>query len=600
MAYILLENRKTQCGQKNSHYFHGAYERIHCNRPDEVRDCLRKIDAARRAGKYLVGYISYEVGFCLHAKLTPLLQQSFNYALVDFYVFAKHELLSQAEVGQLLQDLTEIDSSEAFIYDINYNFDYNNYATKLAKIKAYLRDGETYQVNFTGQYDFFLQGNLVNLYKQLRERQKVEFAALFNCKDVQVLSLSPELFFAKRGESLFAKPMKGTLSRTHDDSINAINQDRLLNDAKIIAENMIIVDLIRNDLSIIAQPQSVHVPKLFAIEEYETVYQMTSTVACKVDKEKNFSDIITAIFPCGSITGAPKLRTMQIIKELEQRDRKLYTGAIGYITPANDMCFNVAIRTIQFTGNQGEMGVGGGIVHDSVIRDEYHEVAVKAKFLTELPLPFNLIECFLYESEGGFRYLNQHLQRLCNSARFFSFQFSKNIILCKLQQVAKNLNSNHRYKIKLILRQNGDCQVVTYKLDDELIKPKIKLAVINFDTEKNILLQHKTDAKSVRDFYDKVLQREITKHDLFDVIFINKNGLITEGSKANIFIAKQGKIFTPPVTCGLLPGIMRKNFIERYPQIQEVCLRKEDVISADKIWITNSVRGIVEAELVND
>ncbi len=388
MAYILLENRRTSGDQKNSHYFHGKHTRISCTRPEDVKDCLSKIEDLRQSGKYLVGYISYEASYCLNKMILPSYQHSSDHPLLDFYIFENHELLTQAEVGYLLENMAaEKLDNEAFIYNLEFNLDQDRYAACLTQIKQHIKDGETYQVNFTGKYSFQLQGCPIQLYQKLRERQKVEFGALFNCEDFQLLSLSPELFFEKRGEYFRSKPMKGTTSRSENSIVDTQNKNKLVSDPKIIAENMIIVDLIRNDLSIIAQPKSVCVPELFEIEAYETVYQMTSTITCTVNKNISFGEIISSIFPCGSITGAPKIRTMQIIRELEQHDRGIYTGAIGYITPENDMCFSVAIRTLHLRNGKCQMGIGGGIVHDSIIKDEYEEIKVKARFLTELAVP---------------------------------------------------------------------------------------------------------------------------------------------------------------------------------------------------------------------
>lgn len=385
--YVLLENRKTQIGQANSHYFYGHYARIRCHDPKEVKSCLASIDAARRRGKYLVGYLAYEAVYGLHEILSPLYSPDADFPLIDFYIFDNHHLLTQTDAGHLLKEFDQKTNNPAFIRQLKFNYDFDYYAACLKEIKKYIKDGETYQLNFTGKYRFQLEGSPLSLYRMLRDQQKVEFSALFAGAEKQILSFSPELFFAKKGDYLQAKPMKGTMPRESDPNVDGENKRRLLDDEKILAENMIIVDLIRNDLSVIAQPGSVNVPKLFELEEYETVYQLTSTIACRVDKEITFAAIIDALFPCGSVTGAPKLRTMQIIRALERQNRGVYTGAIGYITPENDMCFSVAIRTLCLNAGRGVMGVGGGIVYDSVIEDEFAEIHTKARFLTALATP---------------------------------------------------------------------------------------------------------------------------------------------------------------------------------------------------------------------
>jgi para-aminobenzoate synthetase/4-amino-4-deoxychorismate lyase len=599
VAYILLENRKTADNQANSHYFYGDSTRISCTQPEQVKTCLQKIEEARQLGRYLVGYISYEASYCLNPSIVSSYQNEFNRPLVDFYQFDKHELLTQAEVDVLLKKMAKkYAHNEAFIYNIGLNFDLASYTAQLEKIKKHIKDGETYQVNLTGKYKFQFQGAPIQLYRLLRDRQKVEFSAVFNCEQVQLLSFSPELFFEKRAAHFRAKPMKGTMPRSMDSIIDASNQARLTQDPKIIAENMMIVDLLRNDLSVIAQPGSVNVPKLFEVEKYETLYQMTSTVSCKVDKNIAFGDIMTAIFPCGSITGAPKVRTMQIINALEKQDRGIYTGAIGYITPQNDMCFNVAIRTLDLSHQRGEMGVGGGIIDDSIAQDEFEEIKTKARFLTELATPFNLLECFLYDAKLGFRYIDDHLERLHKSAITFNFSFSKQAIFEKLITLQKELDPAYQYKIKLVLQKNGVFDISSIKIKPGTKSHKIKVLNDRIKTAANVLFQHKTDAKTVRGFYDQSLAQANLHAQLFDVVFTNEQGFITEGSKSNIFISKKGEISTPAITCGVLPGVMRHKFIAQHPHTKETLITKQDLIAADIIWMSNSVVGIVQVTLI--
>lgn len=598
MAYILLENRKTMMDQANSHYFHGKHTRIHCYKPEAVQDCLKDIEKARQLGKYIVGYIAYEASYGLHQKIFPAYQNSSHRPLINFYIFENHEILTQQNVNALLKEkISENFSKETFIHHLALSFDLNSYTASLEKLKRHIQDGDTYQVNFTGKYTFRLQGSPLQLYQALREKQKVAFSALFHCEETKLLSFSPELFFEKKGAYFHSKPMKGTMPRSNNPLIDTKNRHQLASHPKTIAENIIIVDLIRNDLSKIAQPKSVHVPQLLEVEQYETVYQMTSTVQCKVDPEIRFSDIISSLFPCGSVTGAPKIRTMQIIRALEQKDRGVYTGAIGYITPQNDMCFNVAIRTLHLDDNQnGEMGVGGGITYDSHFEEEFEEAKLKAKFLTGLGVPFDLIECFLYEGGVGFRYLDEHLARLHTSAHIFNFTFSKQAILDKLRKIESTMDT--AYKIKIVLQKNGNFTISPTKFDAQSVQRKIKICSDRIKTENNILFNHKTTAKSVRAFYDASLARENRDNALFDIVFLNEQGFITEGSKSNIFISKQGNILTPPISCGILPGIMRKNFIAEHPQTKEVCITEKDLITADTIWITNSVIGAIQVDLL--
>ena len=251
-------------------------------------------------------------------------------------------------------------------------------------MKQHIVAGDTYQVNLTAKYTFNVKGSSLGLYNSLRARQKVAYSAWFKMPEYEILSLSPELFFSKIKHKIYTKPMKGTMPRASDLTQDKANQHFLLTDLKSRAENTMIVDLLRNDLSAISKPGSVHVQKLLEVESYETVHQMTSSIESEVAVDLSFSAIINALFPCGSITGAPKRRTMEIIHEMEPAPRGIYTGAMGYITPQNDMCFNVPIRTVLCRGSQGELGVGGGIVHDSTLQSEFEELKLKAQFLTRL------------------------------------------------------------------------------------------------------------------------------------------------------------------------------------------------------------------------
>ncbi len=600
MAYVLLENRKTLCEQANSHYFHGSYTRICCTTFDTLQSSLDKVDEARRSGKYLVGYIAYEASYGLNEKIVSGYQYTSHRPLLDFYCFEYHELLTQEEVACLLEKLTAKDECQtSFIYNAKLSFNTEQYISCLDKIKTYIIEGETYQVNFTGKYRFRLHGSALDLYIKLRERQKVEFAALFFGENFQLLSLSPELFFEKKSDHLRSKPMKGTMPRAHDKNQDMENKVRLVTDPKIIAEHMIVVDLIRNDLSMIAQEKTVQALHLFEIETYETVYQMTSTITCNIDKDLAFSHIISSLFPCGSITGAPKIKTMQIIRELEQQDRSIYTGAIGFITPDNDMCFNVAIRTLYIEDNAGECGVGGGIVHDSIIQEELEEVKTKANFFMDLATPFNLIECFLYDAKIGFRYLDAHLQRLFRSAEFFNFRYFEQAICDDLVLLTKTLDARYPYKIKLVLQKHGAYNITSFKLEQQNLKNKVQIYDDKISTYDNILFNHKTDVASIRGYYNRVLKQKNAYDNLFDIIFVNKDGYVTEGSKSNVFMLKGELLLTPALDCGVLPGIMREKFLEMYPQTKEAYITTEDLMKADKIWMTNSIVGIVAVSLIH-
>ncbi|MFN3234976.1 MAG: chorismate-binding protein, partial [Gammaproteobacteria bacterium] len=424
----------------------------------------------------------------------------------------------------------------------------------------------------------------------LREQQKVEYAALFLFDESPIISLSPECFFKKEETKITVKPMKGTAPRGRTPHEDAEQKNFLKNDEKNRAENIIIVDLLRNDLSRIAEPHSVQTTRLFDIETYETLLQMTSTITANIRKELPIATILKHLFPCGSITGAPKIRTMEILRELEKTPREIYTGTIGFITPDNDMHFNVAIRTLLLNqDNTGELGIGGGIIYESDSEKEYEEILLKAKFLTNLN--FQLIECFLFDK--NYRYLDDHLTRLKSSANTFCFSFDEKMIRKKLDQLKSFLDPKQQYKIKLSLNKKGEAQLTTDKISLEPRNKKIALANITMNS-KDAILQHKTTAAHIRGIYDKALDQ--TSH--YDVIFTNEKNEITEGARHNIFIEKDGSLYTPPITSGCLPGIMREKILtDSHYRCEEKVLTPEDLKTADKIYLTNSVRGMLEVDL---
>ncbi|MDF1646985.1 MAG: aminodeoxychorismate synthase component I [Legionellaceae bacterium] len=361
--------------------FSEALEEIVCWHADSFYTALEQLDAFRCKGYYLAGCLSYEAGYILRG--LPHLLEAPTFPLLHFFAFKAPEKLTSSAIHAFL-GASELKASSVGVQNIKLNMTACEYETAFARVKQHIRAGDTYQVNLTAKYVFDLLGSSCDLYTLLRERQKVAYSARIEMPDYEILSFSPELFFSKIKHKMYAKPMKGTMPRAADTLQDKANQDFLVTDVKSRAENTMIVDLLRNDLSGISKLSSVQVSKLLEVETYETVHQMTSSIESDVDVDLNFSEVIQALFPCGSITGAPKRRTMEIIDDLEAEPRHVYTGAIGYITPDNDMCFNIPIRTLLCRGTQGELGVGGGIVHDSTLQSEFEELQLKARFFTGL------------------------------------------------------------------------------------------------------------------------------------------------------------------------------------------------------------------------
>lgn len=588
--YILLENTKST--EDDALLFEHPMEEIICRDGRQLHECLQRIDALRRQGYYLAGYVSYEAGYFLVDKKDFITNQTEHndVILLHMYAFKDVVKIAQTEVNEYFKQL---DVGDAQLKNITFGLSQADYAKGFDVIQKNIKDGNTYQINFTTKFKFDCEGRDLALYQSLRARQKVEFGAILKFSEYSVLSISPELFFKKHGQRIESKPMKGTFARHSDPIQDQAVIDFMRHDDKTLSENVMIVDLIRNDMSRITQPGSVSVKNLFEIQSYETVHQMISTVTGKVDSDISVETIFTNLFPCGSITGAPKISTMQIIESLEKEPRGVYTGAIGYITPENDMCFNVPIRTVVLNHDgQAELGVGGGIIHGSVCEEEYNECLLKAKFLTSIQT-YQLIESMLWDAQSqAIVRLDKHIERLEKSARSLNFSLD-------VEQVRRSLTDlvNHipvDSKIRILVHKAGKYEMTHSPID----APSLETKYIQLSTQKmdanNILLRHKTTERQV---YDEEFAKA-SNNGCYDVLFMNVHDEITECSRHNIFIVKDGQWYTPPIDAGLLGGVKRAELIEELAdQCTVKSLKLDDVLSADQIFLTNSVRGLVEVKL---
>lgn len=380
--FILLEDRTSHTASNLAWYFSNPVEDVVCLKSCDLLASLERIDELKNCGYYLAGFISYEASYFLQKPFSAAdLHIDASFPLLHFKAFKRAQRLPVADVERLLNKNA---ASDVRISHLSLNCSAADYVAKFNTIKQFMRDGHTYQVNLTAKYQFELEGCPIQLYQQLRQRQKVPYSALLHFNEYQILSLSPELFFRKTGGVIQVEPMKGTMPRDENGDQDDKNKAFLTTDPKSIAENTMIVDLLRNDLSSLSNPGTVDVLSLLQVSSYETLHQMTSKIQGQVNPDLAFKRIITQLFPCGSITGVPKRRTLEIINGIEQSPRNIYTGAIGYITPNNDMCFSVAIRTILLRNGRGELGVGGGIVYDSRVHDEFEELKLKARFFTKM------------------------------------------------------------------------------------------------------------------------------------------------------------------------------------------------------------------------
>lgn len=585
MSFIFLHTAKTDRANKDSYLFTDPIEIIFCHHPRELPICFQKIENALNGGFYISGFLSYDAGYYLSL---PLLRpKTFSFPLCWFGVF-KAPRLYQTELPGFL-------SSQRLAYSISHNHinvSPHYYLKTIEKIKEYIRCGDTYQVNYTFKNKFHFSGDPSTLYATLSEIQPVSYSAYIDTDNLQILCFSPELFFRKTGSRIIMKPMKGTWPRTPLRGDSRSNKQRFYKDEKNRAENVMITDLIRNDLGRIAQCGSVQVKKLCAVETYPTLLQMTSTVESSIPSRIPFQEIFKNLFPSGSVTGAPKIRTMQIIRELEKEERKIYTGAIGLITPERKAVFNVAIRTILLEKGRGELGIGGGITIGSDAHEEFKEAQLKAKFF--MAGDFRLIETILWTYAKGFFLLPLHLRRLKKSARYFSFTYAEQKIQAALAQKEKEFAAHTPYRVRLLLSRSGDVQP-EYTLifqEKSIGQPKVKLSSHKTDS-RNTFLYHKTTQRAL---YNSEYKKAVAQR-YFDVLFTNEKGELTEGAISNIFIRKGTQYYTPPVRCGLLPGVFRQHFLQTHRTVKEKVLFAEDLLSADEIILTNSVRGCVSVKL---
>ncbi|WP_245409413.1 aminodeoxychorismate synthase component I [Methyloceanibacter sp. wino2] len=472
------------------------------------------------------------------------------------------------------------------------------YGRAFRTVQDYIAAGDVYQINLTQKYLFDFEGDPTALYAALRRRQLVAYGALIETPDLAVLSLSPELFFRRENQQLSTRPMKGTAPRGRTPREDARLKTWLAMDEKQRAENLMIVDLLRNDLARVSRIGSVEVTDLFTVETYRTVHQMTSGITSELRSDMELADMLGALFPCGSITGAPKVRAMEIIREVEKEPRGIYTGAIGTIAPSGECQFNVAIRTAVLSDGRGEMGIGGGIVADSKEDSEHAECLLKAQFLTESGGPFELIETLRWQSERGYHLLERHLLRLQASAAHFGYRYDRNTVVAALEAEADKITSPVAM-VRLLLFEDGTVQVSSREIELPT-KDTVWRFVISDQRvdETDPFFYHKTTR---RQFYDGEMERQKDLTGCDEVVFLNKRGELTEGTRTNLFVERDGRLFTPALRCGLLPGTLREELLD-LPRAaaSEAVLTEADLKQADRVYLGNSVRGLVRAELLQD
>jgi len=587
---FLYDNREDQ-GISKSYLFIEPVEIITCSDVSSLNNCFLRLESYLSQGYYAAGFLSYEAGIFFEDVLSRGIKLENNFPLFWFGIYREPLIFESSMIKEALKQ----ERGEYAIRRGRFNTNLKDYSNDISKIKRYIRQGDTYQINYTIKYKFSLQGSIDSLFYELCRKQHVHYAAFIDTGSHKILSLSPELFFKRDKNKIILKPMKGTIDRGLNLSDDNAKSAELQGSFKNRAENIMIVDLIRNDIGRVSPGGSVNTKSIFDVEKYDTLFQMTSTVSARLKKGLAWYELFRSIFPSGSVTGAPKIRTMQIIGTLEKEPRNVYTGSIGFMSPDKTGTFNVAIRTILFdkkTG-QAEMGIGSGIVWDSEAAKEYEECKLKAKFLTEKYTGFELFETMLWRYPGRFFILNYHLDRLEQSAAYFGFMFDKNNIIERLKEEAGSFDKSKEYRVRLVLHKDGNVKIEARVLSVSG-GPK-RIAFSNKKTNSgDCFLFHKT---TKREFYEEEYARYKRK-GFFDVIFANEKNEITEGAISNIFVKKNGIYYTPPISCGLLCGTFRSHLINagKIP-IKEKILHKDDIIKADRIYLTNALRGMVEVKL---
>ncbi len=541
----------------------------------------------RLIDKGYFGYslINYEAGFLFEDKLAEL--QKNDEKLIQFFFFEK-DAVKRFKSSKIIFDNYSNDYS---IADFKLNRNENQFVKDIFKIKKFIKAGDTYQVNYTVQSEFNFQGSYSSFFQKLLFNQSARYSAFINNDKNYIISLSPELFFHQKGKNIVSQPMKGTIRRGSTGNIDKISENELKTSEKNLAENVMIVDLIRNDLGRICKYGSVKAPKLFRIEKYESLFQMVSKVKGKLRKNTTILDILSNIFPCGSISGAPKIRTMEIINEIEKRERGIYTGSIGLITP-DEIKLNVAIRTISIDKKSkfGRMGLGSGIVWDSDPKNEYEEVILKSKFLTEPMDYFEVFETMRYEN-GEFKFLQQHLERIKSAADHFLFKFNVTKIQKKIDRALNDLDNKKTFRFRLSLNKWGKIktEISNFRIQNKEISVIISQNKIN-STDK--FRQFKT---TNRKMYDDEYSN-FNKKGFYEFLYLNEKDELAEGSRTNIFFRKDNSWFTPTLESGALPGIYRKYFIQKEINVAEKNTKIVDLVNADEIVLTNALIGEVKVQ----
>ena len=595
-CFALLDDCNATESDPHSRLYTDYCQTLSCTSWEQLPVLLKQIDDS---GLHAVVLFAYELGAAMHN-----IAHRDGGTLAQVVLFQSCQRMSAKDVAQWLAE--RVDEAPAGIANVRSTVDAATFADSISRIRSYIAAGDAYQINFTYRLRFDAYGCPIKLYQRLRSRQPVPYGALILLPDGSaVLSHSPELFIRHTSGRLFTQPMKGTAAASESSESDTRRAASLAADPKNRAENLMIIDLLRNDLSRVAALGSVAVPHLFEVTRFGEVLQMTSTITATLRDDAGLADIIAAVYPCGSITGAPKRRAMEIIRELETTPRGIYTGALGWIDAATkphaqaDFCWSVPIRTLILEASndkgirRGEMGIGAGIVYDSVAADEYAECELKARFLTGLPATFSLFETMAVSRQNGCVLLERHLQRLSQSAHYFHFSFDETALREALRRTCERLPDSATYRLRLSLAQQGEITIETAPLLPLTVPVRLLIASDTMRAE-DLFLRHKTSQRARYDHAWKTAEAQ----GAFDMLFCNQHGEVTEGARSNLFVQIDGRWYTPPLSAGVLPGVMRAHLLDDATwQATERSLSIEQVRNAQAIVVCNALRGVLPARL---
>ncbi len=577
--FVLCDDGRDGCAR----LFTQAVEIVQADTIDDVLPALDRIAGAAARGLHAAGFLAYESGYALESRLRPLGARLFSgLPLVWFGLFADVRPLAADEVARHFPD-----PAGATAVRPEPGISRAEYEARVGDAAELIAAGDIYQANLSFPNEVRFAGHPLALYAAIRSRARAGWGGALFTGEHWLLSASPELFFTLENGHLTARPMKGTAARMSDPAADTQAAAVLAADPKQRAENLMIVDLLRNDLSRVSVAGSVNVPSLFEVETYPTVHTMTSTVEAQLSPGLGPVNVLRAMFPCGSITGAPKIRAMQVIADAEHAARGAYTGSMGWMAPDGDAAFDVLIRTLTVAhgSDRGTLGLGAGIVADSRPDDEWNECLSKGAFVCAGQPRFDLVETMRFDPQDGLPDLDLHLERLGASAAALGFAFDRHRLRNDLQAATFRLGEPRA--VRLRLARGGAVAIVARSMPQPQAEPvSVALRALPVAAH-DFRLRHKT---SDRRFYDAARR----DGGMFEAVFVDPDGFLTEGSFTAVFVDQGGVLLTPPLTRGLLPGVLRARLIAQ-GHAREAELRPADLTGG--FWIGNALRELIAARL---